>query len=89
MNEVKPNENQNVETDFNERVEGFGKEFQKLLGKYEMAMKPHAVLLQNPQTGAYEIVPQIQLLSDRKKAEEKKEEASAKEEAKDSGIIKE
>ena len=54
------------ESDFNERVEGFGKEFQKLLGKYELGVKPTAVLKQLEGSEAYCIVPQMQIISDRK-----------------------
>ena len=70
------------ESDFQERVQGFSVELQKLLGKYELGLKPHAVLQQVTGSEAMCIVPQIQFISDRKPPTEKgKEEAVEKPES--------
>ena len=52
------------ESDFNKRAEEFGKELTTLLGKYEIAIVPTAILGPN-QTGGYQIVPQLQFVSSR------------------------
>lgn len=66
------------ESDYSERVEKFTKELQPLLGKYELGIKPHVTLLPDP-NGAYHIVPQLQIISERKAPgqEEKKVEKNS------------